>query len=242
MPAYIVSSKYLHPEIGIIKIIVSAKARTIRARWDGLILTITIPPNLTKAQYNNFIDTYKEKLLRIKPSAIYSFTTHIETDHATFTIQRGYDGYYHTKREYQDGKFQINIFPPKHIDENTINNDLVQTTINNHILTAAKHVAEKFILQYAQVIALRIGIYPKAWQIKDYKHSLGRCNSKGIITLNPRLIFMPEKLREYIIIHELTHLIELNHSRAFHDLCNKYVKGREAELSTQVSIFKFPIY
>ncbi|MBI5448436.1 MAG: M48 family metallopeptidase [Gammaproteobacteria bacterium] len=43
----------------------------------------------------------------------------------------------------------------------------------------------------------------------------GSCNNKGTITLNSQLLFLPEALIRYVLIHELCHLIHLNHSKAF---------------------------
>jgi len=45
--------------------------------------------------------------------------------------------------------------------------------------------------------------------------SWGSCTSRGVIRLNWRLIQMPLHLLDYVIAHELCHLIEMNHSKAF---------------------------
>lgn len=50
------------------------------------------------------------------------------------------------------------------------------------------------------------------------KTQWGSCNTRGIIRLNWRLIQMPLHLIDYVVAHELSHLIEMNHSPAFWQL------------------------
>jgi hypothetical protein len=49
-----------------------------------------------------------------------------------------------------------------------------------------------------------------------YNHSnWGSCSNSGNINLSTRLLFAPQEVVDYVIIHELAHLIELNHSHRF---------------------------
>jgi hypothetical protein len=51
--------------------------------------------------------------------------------------------------------------------------------------------------------------------IRNQRSRWGACSSSGSITLNWRLILVPDFVREYVMIHELMHRRELNHSRRF---------------------------
>jgi predicted metal-dependent hydrolase len=51
--------------------------------------------------------------------------------------------------------------------------------------------------------------------IRSQRSRWGACSSKGSITLNWRLILVPAPVREYVMIHELMHRRELNHSKRF---------------------------
>lgn len=68
----------------------------------------------------------------------------------------------------------------------------------------------------------RIAIYapalhvpPPPFRLSRAKTRWGSCNSRGLVTLNWRLIQLPLHLIDYVIVHELAHLIEMNHSKAF---------------------------
>ena len=51
--------------------------------------------------------------------------------------------------------------------------------------------------------------------IRNQRSRWGACSSRGSITLNWRLILVPEFVRDYVMIHELMHRREMNHSRRF---------------------------
>jgi predicted metal-dependent hydrolase len=55
-------------------------------------------------------------------------------------------------------------------------------------------------------------------RLRKMKRTWGSCSSRGVITLNPRLIKAPPACIEYVIAHELCHLREMNHSKAFYAL------------------------
>ncbi|GMQ95536.1 MAG: M48 family metallopeptidase [Patescibacteria group bacterium] len=54
--------------------------------------------------------------------------------------------------------------------------------------------------------------------IKNQKTRWGSCSRKGNLNFNYKILFIPKVMRDYIIVHELCHLKELNHSRKFWDL------------------------
>lgn len=55
----------------------------------------------------------------------------------------------------------------------------------------------------------------------------GSCNKKGHITFSFKLIMLPMEIIEYIIIHELAHLVELNHSKQFWESVQKMMPEYE---------------
>ncbi len=45
---------------------------------------------------------------------------------------------------------------------------------------------------------------------------MGSCSSKGNLNFNWKLIRMPEEILDYVVVHELAHRKEMNHSRQFY--------------------------
>ncbi len=52
-------------------------------------------------------------------------------------------------------------------------------------------------------------------RLKYNRSNWGSCSSKGNINLSTRLLFAPQEVIDYVIIHELTHTVEMNHSDRF---------------------------
>lgn len=66
--------------------------------------------------------------------------------------------------------------------------------------------------------------------VRDQRSRWGACSSRGTITLNWRLMRVPDFVREYVLLHELMHRRELNHSRRFWRLvaacCPRHLEAR----------------
>lgn len=74
--------------------------------------------------------------------------------------------------------------------------------------------------------------------IKNNVSNWGSCSSKGNINLNMRLILLPERLQDYVILHELCHLRHQNHGPQFHALLDSLLGGREKELQRELHEWK----
>lgn len=59
--------------------------------------------------------------------------------------------------------------------------------------------------------------------VRDQKTRWGSCSKRGSLTFNYRIAFLPLHLAEYIVIHELCHLQEFHHGKAFWDLVARTV-------------------
>jgi len=81
----------------------------------------------------------------------------------------------------------------------------------------------------------RYGIERPQIAIRKMQSQWGSCTGAGKITLNLRLIQMPSECIEYVIVHELCHLKEHNHSPAFYALLGRVMpdwEKRKAKLNS----------
>ena len=245
----IATSRYRHPVLGNIHVKVHGTARTIKARWVGQEVCVTVPAGCPYDYYLRFIDSVQAQLVAMRPQPAFHIGQTIDTPLVDFTIRYGdTDPRSDVRMEKRTtdplrGKlanYTINI--NRRLEGCDHTEAPIQEFMNRCVIKAAINAASTYIVPRARQLADHIGRRPLGWNVKETKHSLGKCSSTGIITLSPRLIFLPEDLADFVIYHELAHLSEMNHSAAFHDLRNRYCHGREAELHARVKAFRFPVF
>lgn len=83
-------------------------------------------------------------------------------------------------------------------------------------------IGKELLLPELQKISEMFQLPYFAGKIRYQKTRWGSCTSKKLISLNQKLLFLPERLVRYIIIHELCHTIHFNHSRRFWQLVAEF--------------------
>jgi len=103
---------------------------------------------------------------------------------------------------------------------NSIDNKAIRTFSREDYL---KHKNDALAL-----VQKRVDFYNKTYRlsfnniyIKNQKTRWGSCSKKGNLNLNYKILFLPKDLQDYIIVHELCHLKEFNHSQKFWSLVAK---------------------
>ncbi len=84
-----------------------------------------------------------------------------------------------------------------------------------------RNESEIFLRQRIIELSKKIGIKFRSLKIKSYTGRWGSCNLSGEICLNWKLIMLGEDIIDYVIIHELAHIVFPNHSKNFWALVNE---------------------
>jgi predicted metal-dependent hydrolase len=90
-------------------------------------------------------------------------------------------------------------------------------------------------------LAAAHGVTVTRVSIRNQRSRWGACSARGSITLNWRLVLVPDFVREYVMVHELMHRRELNHSKRFWRhvaaACPQYQEARKWLLSEGQRLF-----
>lgn len=78
-------------------------------------------------------------------------------------------------------------------------------------------------------LARQTGLKPARLGVRSQLHRWGSCSAKGSISLNWRLIMAPQAVADYVIVHELCHIQQPNHSRRFWDLVASFVPDYQTQ-------------
>ncbi|MHB1347450.1 MAG: M48 family metallopeptidase [Candidatus Humimicrobiaceae bacterium] len=79
-----------------------------------------------------------------------------------------------------------------------------------------KKEAKEIILKKVEFFRKICNSDPSLIKIKEQKRRWGSCSSKGNIYFNWRIVMAPERVIDYIVVHEISHLVHKNHSPVFY--------------------------
>jgi hypothetical protein len=90
--------------------------------------------------------------------------------------------------------------------------------------------AEPLFAERLSHYAPLLNVAPCVLKLSAAKTQWGSCTARGTVRLNEQLIRLPLRLIDYVVVHELAHLREMNHSAAFWEVvksaCSNYAKLR----------------
>ncbi|MHB8063687.1 MAG: M48 family metallopeptidase [Ruminiclostridium sp.] len=127
---------------------------------------------------------------------------------------------------YLGKEFKLKLFRSSNIRKPTVSlagENIVITLPNAYEAEKLNNVLKRwYVEQFRLVIEERvkhysaiIGVYPQKVTIKEQKTRWGSCSGRGNINLNWKLIMASMEVLDYVIIHELCHMKEMNHSKEF---------------------------
>ena len=114
----------------------------------------------------------------------------------------------------------------------------VKIVLKKYLVEVARNVIDKKIKKYS----LKLGVSPNSIRMKDTKTRWGSCSCVNNLNFNYRLIMAREDVLEYVVLHEMCHIIYKNHSVEFYTLIESMMKDyREKEIYLRENGYKMQI-
>lgn len=131
---------------------------------------------------------------------------------------------------FEGDKLQIYV---KQLDD-----EKIKQALKRFYYRQCKALVEKSISAYQSNYKLK----PRSIRISDSKRTWGTCDSKLQLTFNWRLAMAPQKVLDYVVVHEMCHMVHLNHDRSFWRLVGKIMPDyKEQEKWLELSSWKMTI-
>lgn len=101
--------------------------------------------------------------------------------------------------------------------------------------------AQKDLFSRLEYFAQKHKLLYKRASFRCQRTRWGSCSGKNNINLNINIVFLPEDLQDYVLLHELVHTKVKNHSRTFWTELNKYTEGKARELGKKLKKYNMKL-
>ena len=209
--------------IGLVRFIKSKRAKRLSIRFkysDELI--VTIPHRLHYQTAEDIVRSKKDWIIRklskapslSKLRTIFDLKSNFETkSHRLAIIPDHIDT---IKVKIYDGIIKVRY--PAEMD---VKDQKIQKAIRASIEKALKLEAQEWIPFRIQKFSLEHGFKYKDVRFKNARTRWGSCSHDNNLNFNIQLMMLPEYLIDYVILHELCHTVEKNHSKRYWSLVDK---------------------
>lgn len=202
---------------------------------SGNVIRVAMPKGYTIQQAKSFVLQQKEWIEKQKAKFGQQNLT---------LVQNGYQTHFHTFAfhacERNDIQVRIHagicsIFYPSFLEES-------DPPVQKASLSALKSIyrleAKKYLPERLNYLSNLHQLPYKELVIKDIRSKWGSCSASKNINLSLHLMKLPKRLIDFVILHELTHTIEMNHGPAFKARLNSLCGGNLLKFSRELKLYK----
>lgn len=218
-------------ELGSVIIRIDNRARRLilRIRPDGTLLA-TIPPGTQAGKIRDFLELYrpwvKEQLQRIREqpvcrASVIDWDFRIDAPLFHFRLERG--GTHDFQLRSRDGDITL-LCPPDTDFGRSERQAWLRKVVEESMRRRAKATLPTRIAQ----LSARTNLPFNSVKINTSKGRWGSCSTRRDINLSCSLMLLPEHLIDYVILHELCHTVEMNHSPRFWALLDRFTGDAHA--------------
>lgn len=223
-----------YKNIGKIELKANKQSRRITARYKDGGFRVTYPYWMKIADVEKSLSVMEPRLLDLKERSpkkhFFTPESMLQTYSFDIKITESGERFYMLLRE----KTLFLVCP----EGSNYQEDSLQSRIQSGIETALRKEAKRLFPEWIETLARENGFNYNSLKINKSKSRWGSCSTRKNINLSYFCLLLPHHLIEYIILHELCHTVEMNHSEHFWALLNKVTKGKALLLKKEIKGYK----
>lgn len=225
-------------ELGLITIKPHASAKNFIFRGTKEGIQITCPTTVSRAQIMDAFSKQRARLPRLIKKNLLPpvLSKDVSLQLTSFRIdvrESGYGNLFQVR--FAQGVLELVC--PSHTDYTRKD---VQQFFEKNITKVMRSLADRYLPSRCAQLASALKLRVASCGVSYGKQRLGRCDSQGNILLSYRLMLLPTHLSDYVILHELAHLTEMNHGEGFHRLLDRYCNGRHRQMERELRDYRYP--
>ena len=221
----------------------SAKAKHIRISVGKDSVVVSVPERCSMQEAERFVESKREWIAeslrkiekRESKRTLYSRETKFETKFRTMKLIP--DERSDLRLKIHDSNFEI--YYPHDAD---LESEAIQAVIRRAVEHVWRVEAETYLPLRTEQLSKQSGLRYKSLAIKNTRSFWGQCSADNSMVLSLHLMHLPDRLTDYVILHELCHTVHKNHQKDFWTLLDTLTGGQAKALAKEIKNHSTKIY
>ena len=210
-------------DLGVVFVRRNPRARRYLLRVENGRVYATIPVRGSEREMLSFVNEQRDRLLRMLKNApkrqVIDDNAKFDTQTFSLHVTRSTLNNFYTTLK--DGVLHISCPMPT-----DFSNERVQKILWKIIEDALRYEAKRILPARVKFLSETHGFNYSKVKINNSRTHWGSCTAQKNINLSLSVMLLPQNLSDYILLHELCHTVEMNHSERFWSLMDKVTEGK----------------
>lgn len=222
--------EFTDQELGTVLVRTNVRACHIILRPQPCGITVTVPPYTSLTEIRNVLERFRDSLKKgkekMKRQRI-DLNFRIDAPFFRFSLSAGTKENFYIHRCAE----RTELVCPAHV---SFEDDRLQEWLRKVIKEELRLQAKQILPLRLQTLSVRYGLTYTKVNISTSKGRWGSCSGNRHISLSCFLLLLPVSLIDYVLLHELSHTVEMNHGAGFWALMDRLTDGQARALRNEL--------
>lgn len=226
--------EWIDKELGRIVITPHKRAKNVIARRKGGYIQLTVPFRFNMKNIPAVLREMRPRIAQMPPPSRAILTEGDVISSFTFDTQIIRDPY-REKLSLSLKNGNLYLFVPSRTE---MNRPEIQSALRDAVIHVLRLEAKRVLPEKTAYLAQKHRLTYGQIKVNSSKKRWGSCSARKNINFSLFLMLLPERLIDYVVLHELAHTLEMNHSERFWQLLDSFCDGKARLLSKEVKKVK----